>query len=237
MGSGLLAKWLIHYDPIHRGWTRAGIANAVCSTSGFFFPRIRGGYNLRRRVGQVPDDSAPIVGAAGADATTIHTFGWIEHEASTAYVYRLTAVSGGGVENWTDEVAAAAEFDASGNWVGARPNSPADLRVAPAEGGTFVLRWTYGRQGEQAEPACFHVYHDGGTGTVDFETVVATVAYRRGRFHYCYHSEGFANGTRVRWVVRAVSAGQVEDANAQAVSGWADAQAPPINPAVVISRA
>ncbi len=235
MCNGFLAKWLAYYDPIHRGWTPAGIANGVCATVGFFFPRIRGGYNLRRGVGEVPDASEPIVGAAGADATTIRTFPWMMHDASTTYVYRLTAINGGGVENWSDEVVASTGFDAAGDWVGSRPNAPADLRVTPGAGGKFVLRWTYSRPGEQAEPAAFRLYNDGGTGSVDFETIVATVEYRRGRFHYCYSSEAFASGTRVRWVVRAVSAEGVEDTNEQVAFGWADALAPSADPTVVIT--
>ena len=235
MGSGLLAKWLAYYDPIHRGWTVTGIANGVCTTSGFFFPRIAGGYNLRRGVGEVPDASALVVGAAGEGATTIRTFPWVTHDASTAYVYRLTAVNGGGVEDWTEEVVAETVFDDLSDWVGARPNPAADLRVTPAAGGKFVLRWTYSREGEQAEPAAFRVYHDNGTGAVDFETVIATVTCRRGRFHYRYLSDAFANGTRVHWAVRAVSADGVEEVNEQAVFGWADAQAPAADPTVVIT--
>lgn len=237
MCNGLLAKWLAYYDPIHRGWTPEGIANGVCATSGFSFPRIRGGYNLRRSVGQIPDASTLIVGAAGVDMETVRTFGWVTHEADTAYVYRLTAINGGGVENWTDVVTLDTAFDGSGYWVGARPNAPGDLQVAPAAGGTLLLRWTYSREGEQAEPYEFHVYHDGGTGTVDFDSVVANVPYRRGRFHCSYLSEAFDHGTRIRWAVRAVSTSKVEDGNEQVVSAWADAQAPPVNPTVMITCA
>ena len=31
--SDLLEKWLRHYDPIHRGWTPAGIANGAVTTA------------------------------------------------------------------------------------------------------------------------------------------------------------------------------------------------------------
>ncbi|UCD28531.1 MAG: hypothetical protein JSV03_15855, partial [Planctomycetota bacterium] len=101
MVVSLLQRWLSHYDPIHRGWTPVGIANGICTTVGYSFPRIRGGYNLRRAVDRKPEASDLIVGVAGADAQTIHNFSWVTHQASTDYYYRLTAVSGGGVENWT----------------------------------------------------------------------------------------------------------------------------------------
>lgn len=235
MSSGLLAKWLVHYDPIHRGWTPGGIANGLCGTNGFFFPRIRGGYNLRRSVGQVPDAAALIVGAAGADATEIRTFPWVTHAASTTYVYRLNPINGGGVANWDDETITTAAFNPSGEWVGPRPNPPSDLRVMPTAGGKFVLRWTYNREGQQTEPSVFWVYHDGGTGEVDYDTIVAWVDYSRGRVHYDYTSGAFSHGARVQWAVRTVSTEGVAEKNEQVVPGWAEALAPPVNPTVVVT--
>jgi hypothetical protein len=237
MSFDLLAKWLDWYDPIHRGWTLKGIANGVCATNGFSFPRIQGGYNLRRAVGELPGPTAAIVGAAGAQATTIRTFPWVSHSADTEYTYRLMAVGGGGVENVADEVTTVAPFDSGGDWVGLRPNAPTDLRVTAASGGKFVLRWTYTREGEQVEPAQFRIYNDAGSGDVDYETVVATVSYRRGRFHYLALSSAFSDGVRVRWGVRAVSASGVEEDNQIVVEQWADAQPPPINPTVLTTCA
>lgn len=237
----LLTRWLEHYDPIHRGWTVAGIANGVCATCGYFFPRIRGGYNLRRAVGRVPDCVAPIVGAAGAEheggteQATVRTFPWVRHQASTEYLYRLTAISGGGVEDLDDQALAVVAFDAAGNWVGARPNAPGDLQMAPLSRGRFRLRWTYSEDGEQAAPARFNIYHDGGTGTVDYQNVVARVDYRPGRFHYEYLSMAFAHGTRVRWGVRAESSAGAEEMNEQVVWGWAEALGPAVNPTTIVA--
>ncbi len=235
MTADLLTKWLTHYDPVHRGWTPAGIASGVCASNGFFFPRIRGGYNLRREIGSVPQAGSRIVGAAGFDAAQIRTFPWVSHAANATYTYRVTVINGGGVEEWAEETVSITGFDASGNWVGARPNPPGDLRVIPLAGGKFLLQWTYTREGEQAEPAAFRVYHDGGSGSVDYNTIIASVAYRRGRFHYMYTSIAFTHGTRVRWAVRAASAAGAEEKNTQVAFGWADAAAPPVNPTVIVS--
>lgn len=234
MSSDLLAKWLACYDPVHRGWTPAGIANGLCATNGFFFPRIRGGYNLRRSSGRVPTASDPIVGAAGADAASVHTFPWVSHEAGGEYVYRLTAVGGGGVENFADDVTAAVAFDDLGHWVGRLPNAPADLRVLPTVGGRFIVRWTYTGQCEQVEPAAFRLYHDQATGTVDFSSPAATVPYRRGRFHYEHVSEEFEHDTGIQWVVRAVSEDGAEEDNDRFAFARASSAPPPINPAVHI---
>ncbi|MHC4445647.1 MAG: hypothetical protein ACYTBZ_01545 [Planctomycetota bacterium] len=234
--TSLLQRWLAHYDPIHRGWTPAGIANGVCTTVGFSFPRIRGGYNLRRAVDGVPVESDLMVGAAGADAATIYTFDWVSHQANTHYFYRLTAIGGGGVENFDDELVADTEFDDNGDWVGAKPNAPGDLQVAAAAGGKFVLRWTYTADGQQAEPSGFRIYNNGGSGSIDYDNAVATVVYRSGRLHFSYESGAFDNGTRVFWAVRAVTSAGVEEDNQDTVLGRAEATAPPINPPVVVGR-
>ncbi|UCD27482.1 MAG: hypothetical protein JSV03_10190, partial [Planctomycetota bacterium] len=79
------------------------------------------------------------------------------------------------------------------------------------------------------------IYNNDGSGSVDFNNSVAAIDYRRGRFHYCYQSQAFNDGTCVKWAVRAESASGVEEDNETIVFAWADATAPPINPQVVIS--
>lgn len=228
--SELLNKWLRHYDPIHRGWTPAGIANGVCTTCGYSFPRIRGGYNLRRS----PGPAALVVGSAGADAAEIRTFPWIGHDALTDYTYRLTAVNGGGVENSIEQSVAFASFDSQGAWCGAWPNPPGDLRVRALAGGRFEVCWTYTAKGQQAEPVEFRVYSDGGRGTVDYTLPAGVVAYRRGRLQFTYTSSGFADGVKVWWAVRACS-DTGEERNDTRVSCRADAAGPAVAPTVLLS--
>lgn len=231
---GLLSSWLTHYDPIHRGWTLEGIAHGISATNGFFCPRIRGGYNLRRLINAEAAADGVLAGAAGADAAMIHTFPWIRHEPNTTYTYLLTSMNGGGIENSTEGPTVAVSFDGSGRWTGLLPNSPADLRITPAEGGRFMVRWTYNAGDEQTAPDRFHVYHDSGTGTIDYVAVVRSVAYRRGRFHYEYLSLPFSDGQLVRWCVRAVSPDGVEEGNTRTAFSCAQAQPPPGPPAAFV---
>lgn len=237
MSTDLLSKWLSHYDPLNRGFTPAGIANAVCATNGFFFPRMKGGHHLRRKIGAAPGASDPIVGSAGHDATTIRTFPWITHEPSTEYTYRLSPIGGGGVENLTDSTTTLVAFDSSGRLLGPRPNPPADLRLTPLSAGRFCLQWTYNSDNEQTAPAEFRLYHDAGTGTIDFTNAAARIPYRPGRFHYEYISPAFPHGQRIRWAVRAASPTGAESQNGPPAAGWAISSPPAANPAVIISRA
>lgn len=231
--SKLLEGWLSRYDPIHRGWTRAGIANGLTVTNGFSFPRVRGGYNLYRTVVGGADDPA-LVGAAGADATQVQPFAWIEHMPDAAYVYRLVPVGGGGVENWTDRTQTGVRFDGAGDWRGPLPNAPTDLQVVPMSLGRLAVRWSYYPQGEQVSPAGFHLFRDDG-GQIEYGSVAGHVEYRRGQVHYEYVSGHEVDGVRVGWAVRAFAADGREEENLAVVHGLARRVGPPPNPVVNVT--
>jgi len=215
----LLQAWLLHYDPVHRGWTPRGIATGTCATNGFFFPRIRGGYHLRRAVSVRPDLGSPIIGAAGADACELREFPWMTHEAGTNYVYRLNAVGGGGIEEAGQDNLATVEFDDDGQWRGERPNSPCGLSVKIVAGGRFELRWIYREQGQRTAPAAFHIFTDNGN-------VVGTVPYHRRQLHYRFITLPYDDGVKVSWSVRSISTLGRDDENMIAVSARADAVGP-----------
>lgn len=231
--SNVLRAWLGMYDPIHRGWTRAGIANGVSATNGFSFPRIRGGYNLYR---MVSGDAASyeLVGAAGADAAEIGTFGWVRHDALREYDYRLVPVGGGGVENWTDVTRTTVRFDGSGMWIGSLPNAPTDLQAAPLSLGRVVVRWTYLPQGEQASPAGFNLYTNEGR-EIDYGSLAGQVPYRAGRVHYEHVTNPTADGLRVGWAVRAFATSGHEEQNTRCVFTLTRGAGPPVNPVVKVA--
>ena len=136
----LLDKWLAHYDSIHRGWTPRGIANGVCATNGFAFPRLAGGYNLYRGAGALENvDTDVPVGAAGAQASQLETFSWRPAAASTTYVHVIRSIGGGGVEIPSGVQAVTVSFDAFGQPEGLKPNAPTSLAVVPQGGGRFEV--------------------------------------------------------------------------------------------------
>lgn len=231
--SKTLQAWLGTYDPIHRGWTRRGIANGLSATSGFAFPRIRGGYNLYRTISGGPE-SKELVGAAGADACEIRTFGWVRHEALTEYVYRLVPVGGGGVENWADMTRTTVRFDAAGMWVGPLPNAPTDLQAVPQSLGRVAVRWTYLPQGEETAPAGFNLYTNEGR-EIDYGSVAGQIAYRAGRVHFEYVTGPAADGMRVGWAVRAYGPFGHEEQNTRCVFTLTRRAGPPANPAVKVT--
>ncbi|MFQ6048590.1 MAG: hypothetical protein ACE5K7_04430, partial [Phycisphaerae bacterium] len=185
MSLDLLSKWLGFWSPLSLGQFANPRANGLGLTAGVFWVRVAGGYNLYRWSGQkLPVEADRIVGAAEAAAASIGNFPYVGHQASTCYWYLLRAVGAGGVEEGNCQQVVRAEFDDSGELVGAQPNRPQDLSVRPLAGGSFELRWTYSEEGQEVAPAVFEVFTDGGTGQLDYETPVGSVSYRAGRVHY-----------------------------------------------------
>ncbi len=237
MVGELLTKWLAHYDSIHRGYTPAGIANGLTATGGYSFPRIRGGYNLYRGTGGAGsiDYSRP-VGAAGREATTVSNFSWRPHAVMTTYAYAVKGIGGGGGEGAASDPARVVAFDAVGAIVGPRPNSLSALSVAAVAGGRFELRWVYPSAFEEATPSVFEVYHDNGTGTVDYNTAVGSVSFRRGKVHYEHTTGAFGHDVRRVLGVRAVTAAGVNDGNMLLATARSDASSPPVHPEVALAR-
>ncbi|NOX58651.1 MAG: hypothetical protein GXP29_07305 [Planctomycetes bacterium] len=234
--SELLERWLLHYDSIHRGWTPAGIANGVTATNGFAFPRIMGGYNLYRSpVGAAASDPQLIVGASGANASSIETFAWAIAPALSDQRFILRSIGGGGVESApsSDEVGVA--FDILGNPEPLVPNAPHDLSIDQSAAGSFTLTWSYSEHRQGAAPVLFSAFTDGGAGIVDYGISIGDVAYRARGGRYSFVTGPHSHDGEFAFSVRAVTAAGDDDGNVQVVAGLADALAPAL-PGVVLTE-
>ena len=116
------------------------------------------------------------------------------------------------------------------------PNAPANLTVLPAAGGTLRVEWTYSSAGQDAAPDTFAVYDNGGSGAVDFDTPIGSVAYKSGQVFFGFATGSYANGTRVELAVRARSANGGFEANTITQGATAVATPPPALTAMLISE-
>jgi hypothetical protein len=226
-------------------------------TGGRFWVRIHGGHDLRRRAidpvtgddaagasaGAVSDDPSDVssfgalVGRSDGPNAAVTTFPWVGHAAGAAYRYALTVMGAGGVSDGADAPTAIAAFDATGAWTGPTPNPVGGLAVAPEAGGTFSLTWTYDEAGQAAPPELFEIYNDTGSpGSVDFDSVVATVPYswRQGSFQWT--SGPFTHDARVYWAVRAASSSGAAGLSSAVAFGVASAALLPAPDDVRVSR-
>lgn len=215
-----LKKWLTYYGPLlggrfdfflsAQGPRRESWHQGLALTGGRFWVRVEGGHDLRRAVGPVsggsPSSSDVLVGRSDGPSAAVTTFPWVGHVAGTEYQYGLSVVGAGGVADTAGASVVRAAFDENGALIGPAPNAVGALAVEPLSGGRFVLRWTYDETDQEAAPTAFHVYNDVGSfGAINYEVVVATVAYHLRRGYFDWTSEAFADGSRVTWAVRAVS--------------------------------
>lgn len=228
--SELLTKYLAARDTIHRGRTPWGIANGLRITAGRSFPRIRGGYLIYRGLSTATIDRDNPVGAAGFGTRRIEPFPWVAHEAGDVWYYELVPIGAGGVECPTTSTRRIVRVVIDGEGLARmRPATPRRLTVAAAAGGTFRLSWTHLHADGNAVVSVFRVYNDAGTGTVDYETVVATLAARKSRLgsgDYAWASAAFADAATIKWAVRAESASGQQDAGTTAVEATAETTGP-----------
>ncbi|MBW7907208.1 MAG: hypothetical protein LC135_01785 [Phycisphaerae bacterium] len=95
-----------------------------------------------------------------------------------------------------------------GQDIGPLPSSPSGLTRAQV-GNAVRLAWMYEPIGQQVAPERFDVFGDGGTGTMDWVTVVASVVYGHGRRQYAWLSDAKNDGDVAQYSVRARSAAGV----------------------------
>ncbi|HUV40080.1 MAG TPA: hypothetical protein VMY39_10720 [Planctomycetota bacterium] len=116
---------------------------------------------------------------------------------------------------------------ASGEESPPRPNRPTGLQASAAPGGKVEVTFDYDATDESAACSHFHVYHDAGTGEVDYATEVGSVDLDDGVLtHYAFLTDALSDGVTYRFAVRAAAADDVEDTGTEWVEAVADDAAP-----------
>jgi len=202
MGDDLLSKWLGWWQPLSGGLTPWGFVNGLLLTGGWFWSRVRGGYNLYRGA----DDKEQIdwshpVGAGASDSSEVREFAWTAKPAGGRHWYGLKVVGAGGLESSAEDNLLAVAFDESGRLKGGLGGLIRCAWAVTDSAGYIKLKWLYDGLYECAEPDEFVIYHDGGSGQIDFSSARGQVPYRRGQVRYEWSDGPFAAGTKVRFYV------------------------------------
>lgn len=232
MALTLLERYLAYADAARGGIRAAGVANGLTLSGGEFWTRIKGGYNLYRSEGETPDPAnAIIVGAAAPTAETptrISLFPGYALKPSTVYRFWVHAVSPGGAEEALLARTVRIETDAEGVPIDPVPAAPYQLTARPAAAGYIRLTWLH--RASEVPLWTFNIYHDNGTGTVDYNTPLDS-----GRRQVALVGP-YRHGTAVKFGVRAESADGAEEKNTNTATGTADAEGPPDLPAVSLTE-
>lgn len=180
--------------------------------------------------GGVVDYAAPI----GTTSALTFTTGTLA--ADSDWTFAVRAKNAYGEETNTD-ARTRVILDSGRNDVTSLPLAPTQLTARPLASGGMRVEWSYPYPRATNQPTGFHVYHDAGTGTVDYATVRATVnfglaslpsGYATAGFlspHYRADLSGLSDGTAYKFGVRAFNAA-AEEGNTDIVTATADATAP-----------
>jgi hypothetical protein len=118
-------------------------------------------------------DYAAPVATIPLGATTRRMAG-LGHTAGQDYWYGLRRISDSGVEERNTHVRALVRLDEAGNLVPPMA-APCDVTANSRKDGAVIVGFTYRAAGDWPCPGAFDIFTDGGTGTLDLGTPLASI--------------------------------------------------------------
>jgi len=191
-------------EVLFAGQTANGFKLGTVLGLGWFWARVRGCRIVYRGGGMETVDFDNILAVAGPDVSEISLPSYLSHEPGEVYFYVVRCANRCGRIERTLRAAVKAAIDASGGLEAARPNDIFEAAARQISGGKVELVWYYCPIEQGSCPKELRVYFDGGTGEVDYQNPVATVAYKGRRF-YRYQSDQLEQG-RCLFSIRAADA-------------------------------
>jgi hypothetical protein len=137
-----------------------------------------------------------------------------KHVANTAWQYAAVRVQGNGYESAASEPVRV-DFDNAGDLINPRlPAWPLEVAATPIAGGEFRITWVYDPWGQGDWPADFAVYEGADAGSIDYDTIVGTVAFDPAAGEQVFTtSETYGDGTEHCFAVRGRNSSGVEEKN------------------------
>jgi hypothetical protein len=176
-------SWL--KDALFGGMTSNGFKLGNALSLGWFWMRV-GGCSALYRGGRIDCvDFENVLVAGGPDAGFVSPPDYVGHSCDSTYVYVVRRFNRCGDRECTLGAAARVSFDASGDLVEPRPNDVFNSKADVIQGDKVLLRWFYSPLEEKSRPAIFNIYHDSGSGQVDYVNPAATIRYEGRRFYSC----------------------------------------------------
>ncbi len=222
----ILSEMMWLKDALFAGMTANAFKLATALSLGWFWMRAAGCSALYRGDEMRCIDFEDILSVGNLKAASISPPGYVEHGGNSTYFYVVRRFNQCGVAERTLAAAVKLSFDTDGDLVEPRPNDIFTSIAEVTEGDKVRLTWFYSVLEQESAPARFNIYHDNGTGQIDYGNAVATIAYE-GRMFYSYKSGALGAGGYL-FAIRAEDAdGAENDSPAllriQAPSGSPDA--------------
>jgi len=203
----LSMPWLA--EALFAGATANAFKLGTTPSLGWFWTRRLGCTALYRGRDMETLEFGRVLAVAAANAGSISPPGYLEHQGGSRWFYVVRRFDGIGRQERTCGAAARLALDADGDVAAPAPNAVFAATAGAAEGQRIALEWFYCPLDQQAEPVRFNIYHDRGSGQIDYAEALGTVEYEGRRF-YRFKTAVLAAGTHMV-AVRAQAADGTED--------------------------
>lgn len=192
------AAWL--GDALFNGMTARAFKLGTELTRGWFWMRRQECSAIYRgpTIGEVDFNS--ILCVVDRHATQVRLPTCLDHEPGSTHCYVVRRFNSCGHQEHSTGATVTVAIGPDGTLTAPAPNSVFGLTARRAGGDRIRLRWFYCPLDQQVAPQAFNVYGDCGTGRLDPETPLATVAYE-GRRLYTWQTDLLAPG-RYTFAVR-----------------------------------
>ena len=191
--------WLT--DALLNGMTAQALKLGTALTRGWFWVRREGCSAIYRGPGIGAVDFGTILTVVEPHVRTLTLPTYLSHEPGSTHCYVVRRFNSCGHQELTTAAAVTVGIGPDGKLIDPAPNAVFGLQAERTDGNRIRLRWFYCPLDQKAAPEAFKVYGDGGTGQVDFDTVLATIRYAGRRF-YRYQTSALEAGGYT-FVVRA----------------------------------
>ena len=196
-------------DALFAGMTANAFKLGNVLSLGWFWMRAGGCFALYRGPEMRCIDFENILSVANLKAAFISPPCYVEHGGDSTNFYVVRRFNQCGFQERTLAAAVKLSLDTDGDLVEPRPNDIFSSIAEAAEGDKVRLTWFYSVLEQKAAPAYFNIYHDAGTGQIDYDNPIAAIAYD-GRKFYSYERSTPGAG-RYLFAIRAEDAVGVEN--------------------------
>lgn len=192
---------------------------------GDFWVLSNGLNTLYRGDGQVDRIDFDTIVYASADGGPVTFPEPVTHVAESETFYALRKVSGTGKQEKGSAAVVKLALDGAGKQKLPQPNVVRFLQADVVGAEQVRLSWWYGSLGQEVVPKHFEVYGNGGSGAVDYDTVLGSLNYIGDGF-YSVDVAGGLDGQRLLFGVRAMAASGADDECEAVVERVIDGAAP-----------
>jgi len=196
-------------DALFSGMTADAFKLGTVLSFGWFWMRRAGCCALYRGADMETIDFANILLVADQNAQGMSPPDYLPHASDSTYFYLLRNFNACGQREYTLSAAAKATIDSDGELAAPQPNKIFAWAARQSDGDKVQLLWFYCPLEHKSQPMRFKIYGDNGTGQIDYENPLTTIAYKGRRF-YSYQSDELSQAAYL-FAIRDEDAAGVQD--------------------------